>query len=63
MHDSTDRSDRNPSRHSHTAAMPLTRVTAQMWGLEQLKDPSAPRRPRRRPLRAITQWVAVILGR
>jgi hypothetical protein len=60
MHRYTDRTNRN--RHSHTA-MPLSRATVQMWGLEQLKDSSPPRRPRRKPLRAIAQRVAVILGR
>jgi hypothetical protein len=61
MHDNAGRAGRNPARHPQV--LPLTRVTAQMWGLEQLNHTYAQRRPRRRPLRAIAQWVAVTLGR
>jgi hypothetical protein len=62
MHDHADRANRNPNRHPR-AVMPLSRATVQMWGLEQLKDSSTPRRPRRKPLRAVAQWIAAALGR
>jgi hypothetical protein len=63
MHDNADQVDRNPSRHPHAALMPLSRVTAQMWGLEQLAHSSAHHRSRRRPVRAVAQWLAAALGR
>ena len=64
MYDDAGRAPRNPARDPHAhALMPLSRVTAQLWGLEQLQDAYGHRGPRRRPLRAIARWIAAAFGR
>lgn len=48
---------------SQASWMPISRASAQVWGLEQLTHSFHESGPRRRPLRMVVRWIATTFGR